>query len=147
MQTRSQTRKFAKVYPDVTTSNIEECTPSLPLINSFQDNRVKMLTRSKSRTNLNTFSILPVIENKETNEINIITRSRSKKYNPMNIVRFVPESFMNTISNTMENIEYIVDIDFDDSTRAWMRNKRKLGNGQVTYGSPETPPLNRTTSC
>jgi hypothetical protein len=131
MQTRSQTRKFAKVYPDVTTSNIEECTPSLPLINSFQDNRVKMLTRSKSRPNLNTFSILPVIENKETNEINIVTRSKSKKYNPMNIVRFVPESFM----NTMENIEYIVDIDFDDSTRAWMRNKRKLGNGEYSYQS------------
>jgi len=143
MLTRSQTRKFSKLYPDVTTSNTEECTPSLPLINSFQDNRVKMLTRSKSRPNLNTFSILPVIENKETNEINIVTRSKSKKYNPMNIVRFVPEYLM----NTMENIEYVVDIDFDDSTRAWMRNKRKLGNGQVTYCSPETPPLNRTTSC
>jgi hypothetical protein len=135
MQTRSQTRKFSKVYPELTTSSTEKCTPSLPLINSFEDNQVKMLTRSKSRPNLNTFSILPVIENKETNEINIVTRSKSKKYNPTNIVRFIPESFMNTISNTMENIEYIVDIDFDDSTRAWMRNKRKLGNGEYSYQS------------
>uniref|UniRef100_A0A6C0HSG8 Uncharacterized protein n=1 Tax=viral metagenome TaxID=1070528 RepID=A0A6C0HSG8_9ZZZZ len=131
MQTRSQTRKFSKVHPDVKTSNIKECNPSLPLINSFQDNRVKMLTRSKSRTNLNSFSILPNIENNETNEINIVTRSRSKKYNPMNTVRFIPESFM----NTMEKIEDIIDIDFDDSSRAWMRNKRKLGNGEYSYQS------------
>lgn len=133
MQTRSQTRKFSKIHPDVTTSNIKECAPSLPLINSFEDNRVKMLTRSKSRPNLNSFSGLPIIENNVTNEINIVTRSRSKKYYPMNIVRFIPDSFINSISNTMEKIENAVNIDFDDSTRAWMRNKRKLDNGEYSY--------------
>lgn len=129
MQTRSQTRKDCKVYPDVL-MNIKENVSSLPNINTFEDNQLKMVTRSKSRPNLNSISSLPIIEN---NEINIVTRSKSKKYYSTNIARFIPDSLMNNISYTLEKIENKVDIDFDNASRAWMRNKRKIDNGQYCY--------------
>ena len=40
---------------------------------------------------------------------------------------------MLTRSQTKKQDEFIVSIDFEDSSRAWMQNKRKIGNGSYEY--------------
>jgi hypothetical protein len=126
MQTRSQSRKKCKIYSEVLMNIIETVHP-VPKFNTLQDNQLKMVSPSKNKQNTNSSLVFPIIENNETNEINIVTRSRSKKNYPIH------HSIMNSISNTIENIENKVDIDFDNASRAWMRNKRKLGNGEYSY--------------
>ena len=36
-------------------------------------------------------------------------------------------------SNQIQNIMYSVDIDFDEASRAWNANKRRIGNGEYVY--------------
>jgi hypothetical protein len=40
---------------------------------------------------------------------------------------------MLTRSQTKKQDEFIVSIDFEDSSRAWMQNKRKMGGGCYEY--------------
>lgn len=70
----------------------------------------RMITRSQSRKN----SVGCV---KDKSEYGIITRSRAKGSSKE--VKFLCEDE--------------VEIDFDGASRAWMRNKRKVGNGCYVY--------------
>jgi hypothetical protein len=40
---------------------------------------------------------------------------------------------MQTKTQTKNQPEFIVSIDFDESSRAWMQNKRKIGGGSYEY--------------
>lgn len=55
----------------------------------------------------------------------MLTRSQSKKTN--NLQNKTLEKTINV------SIELEVNIDFDDSSREWRKNKRSIGNGQFKY--------------
>ena len=102
MQTRSMSRN--KIIPDI--SDIKTTT-----------------TNSKVYENKKYCSkkIHPEVENK------IVTRSMNKQN--VDNIKFEIKNKVYNISNLLENKQDKVsffDIDFDDSSRAWMRNKRKF---------------------
>ena len=84
-----------------------------------------MITRSKGK---NTSPLTPSLSNEKTDcSVDIPSYTVKNKF-----VSFMINSY-NIIKNDIKNelIEY--DIDFDESSRAWMRNKRKIGNGEYKY--------------
>jgi len=47
---------------------------------------------------------------------------------------------MQTRSQTKKpRVEFSQNIDFDEASRAWLANKRRLGNGTYEYKKIETP--------
>lgn len=48
---------------------------------------------------------------------------------------------MQTRSQTNKTrVEFSMDIDFDQASRAWLANKRRLGNGTYEYKNIVAPP-------
>ena len=107
-------RKNTKIFPDVS-----DTEPTISLPNIVTENKVSHPKKSVSKKNLPNIEKNPV-------EYNIITRSIAKK-EKTNYINF--ELGKNNYYTRFS----LFDIDFDDSSRAWMRNKRKNGNGEYSY--------------
>jgi hypothetical protein len=61
-----------------------------------------------------------------------IIRTRSQKKNEVEKEPLVSERRSKRIENLPKPI-YDVDIDFDGASKAWLRNKRRIGNGCYEY--------------
>ena len=103
-----QTRSMSRI-PDISDVTITNN-------NNIYENRLK--------------KIYPEIEKSEVKNT-MITRSMNKKRE--NNVNFETKNKNYHFSNLLENNK--IDIDFDESSRSWMRNKRKLKNGEYCYTS------------